>query len=116
MKKVFLFFFFYELYLIKDNGFFFLQLGKGSHTEVTLETVYCFLTGSFHVPINWREHQLKVIFRHPKARKEMEGIHPQVKTCPVFAELIFPIARDEKTLAELWNQAVASVRFGFTRF
>lgn len=45
----------------------------------------------------------------------MEGIHPQVKTCPAMAELTFPIAADENTLAELWNQAVASIRYGFTR-
>ena len=39
--------------------------------------------------------QLKVIFRHPGSLKEMEGFHPQVKTCPNIAELIFPVTNNE---------------------
>ena len=52
------------------------QLGRGRNAEITLQGVYGFLTGSFHVPINWREMHLKVIFRHPNSLKEMEGFHP----------------------------------------
>lgn len=94
---------------------FITQLGRGRNAEITLQGVYGFLTGSFHVPINWREMQLKVIFRHPGSLKEMEGFHPQVKICPNIAELIFPVTNNEETFVNLWNDALSSLRYGFTR-
>jgi hypothetical protein len=33
---------------------------------INWEVVYCFLTESTNVPINWRETKHKVVFRHPK--------------------------------------------------
>ena len=59
--------------------------------------------------------QLKVIFRHPGSLKEMEGFHPLVKTCPNIAELIFPVTNNEETFVNLWNDALSSLRYGFTR-
>lgn len=87
----------------------------GIYPLVTLRDVYCFLTGSTHVPINWRETQHKVVYRHPKRLVDIKGVHPEVKTCPSLSELIFPVTNSDASVEDLWNHAMTSVGVGFTR-
>ena len=56
---------------------FITQLGRGRNAEITLQGVYGFLTGSFHVPINWREMQLKVIFVIQVPSKKWKAFIPK---------------------------------------
>ena len=92
---------------------FFFKLGF--YPLITLGAVFCFLTGSTHVPINWRETQHKVVFRHPKLSVDITGFHPVVKTCPAVSELLFPITDSFASTVEIWNHAIQSLNVGFTR-
>ena len=80
--------------------------GVGKLTEVLQ-----FLTGSSIIPVNWMEQQIKCTFRH---LEEGEKRWPSVRTCPLFAELEFPVFLTKEECVAVWMEAIAALPFGFT--
>lgn len=76
-----------------------------------LSQVLVFLTGSAMIPCSFKDYRIKVKFVE---LNENEKRRPVVKTCPAFAELLFPLYVDKELLIEVWIDAIQQLDAGFT--
>jgi hypothetical protein len=79
-------------------------------TSGLLSKVLMFLTGSSIIPSNFKDYKIKVKFLQLDENLKR---YPSVRTCPAFAELMFPIYVTKEELREVWVGAIAHLDAGF---